>query len=541
MRQSVEEQSAKGQSPAPPHRGPGAGRVRRLAAKGRAAVVAVALLAVWPLAGTPASADTVPSRADVYRALGIGDQPADYVVLVDTSGSMAGGGRYSTVRSTLRPFLDGLSPRDHVALVTFDSRPEARYIGSAGNTDAIMARLPAAPDPGGETDIGAALETALRELERPGAPEIASVVLLTDGEHHPPGGSRYPKATGPAWDGLRTRAGAVGKRAELAGYALPLGSGATGAELLGSVVRDTSVMRPDSVQDLGAYLKRAGERIRARKAGLLLARDLGKGVTVSWADGAARDVTGGSATASVTFRSTTERVPLTISQVSAALGGASLGVGGLPSRITLRPGESKTYTVRLEGELPAGPLPYRRTEKAGAALRVSGRVTSDWEQALAPDVRLDVPGRVRTTGRDLPLRATVGSAAFLPALLAGVTAALLAVWLWWRRTNRPRLLGELLLAPAFGGALPDRIALSGRRVALRPRAGGRGTVHGRRRRTGDGPQVDLLIRYTPDGSADRESRATCGPGRQVVVNGVSFTYLPAQWADGLPSFTGRPQ
>ncbi|GGX73285.1 vWA domain-containing protein [Streptomyces hiroshimensis] len=539
-------QSAGGQCTAPPRPRPAAGRIRRFAARSRAVVAtvvaAVALLAAWSLTGSAASADSGPSRDDVYRALGLGEQPADYVVLVDTSGSMANGGRYDTVRSTLRPFLDSLSSRDHVALMTFDSHPEPRYIGSAGNTDAIVSRLPSSPNPEGDTDIGAALDSALRELERPGAAEIASVVLLTDGEHRPPAGSRYPGPAGAAWDGLKKRAEAVGKRAGLAGYALPLGSGATGARLLKGVVADTTVLRPGSIEDLGSYLRRAGDATRARKARLLLAGDIGKGITASWTDSGRRDVTDGSGTAFVTFRSTTRHVPLSVSDLSASVGGASLRVGGLPSQLTLGPGESRSYEVRLHGTLPAGPLPYRRIEDTDGELRLSGRVTSDWEQPLAPDVRLEVPGRVRVTGAALPLQATVGSAVFLPAVLAGLAAALLAAWLWWRRTHRPRLLGDLLLVPAFGGELPDRIALSGRRrVVLRPLAGGRGTVHGRRRRTDDGPRVELLIRYTPDGSADRESRATCRPGRQVVVNGVSFTYLLGQWADGLPSFTGRPR
>jgi hypothetical protein len=504
--------------------------------RGWAALVTAAVLAVSPVAAAGASAATDPSRAEIYRALGLSDQPADYVVLVDTSGSMAADGKYDTVRSTLRPFLGGLSPKDHVALITFDSTPEPRYIGSAGDPDAIMARLPDSPDPAGETDIGAALDSAVSELERDDASEVASVVLLTDGEHHPPEGSRYPKSTGAAWTALHKRAKAVAERTELAGYALPLGSGATGAELLGDVVDDTTTLRPDSIQDLSSYLERAGDRTRARKAQLLLAGDIGKGITASWSDSRRRDLTDGSATASVTFRSTAHHMPLKVGKLRISVGGTSVKAAGLPSRLTLDPGESRSFTVRLSGKLSAGPLPYRRVKDTDAALRVSGQVTSPWERALAPDVRLKVPGQVRVTGAALPLRATVGSAVFLPALLAGLAAVLLVWWLWWRRTHRPRLRGELLLVPAFGGELPDRIALTGRRVTLRPRTGGHGSVRGRRRSTDRGPEVDLLIRYTPDGSAARQSDATCGPGRQVVVNGVSFTYLPEQRAVGA----GRP-
>ncbi|KUJ67401.1 magnesium chelatase [Streptomyces albus subsp. albus] len=533
--------SAGGRVPRPHAGDRPAGRGRRLAARCRAALVAVALLSASLLAGPAAYADPGPSRAEIYQALGLSDQPADYVVLVDTSGSMADDGRYSTVRATLRPFLDGLSPNDHVALITFDSRPEPRYIGPAGDTDRIISRLPKAPNPKGETDIGAALDTALRELERGDAAEIASVVLLTDGEHHPPRGSRYPKPAGAPWNALRTRAHAIGQRTELAGYALPLGSGATGAELLGDVVDDTTVLRPDSIRDLDAYLDRAGDGIRARKARLLLADDIGKGITASWTDHGRRDVTDGSATASVTLRSASRHTPLTITGLRVSAGGTPLRLSGLPARLTLAPGASKTYPVRLHGTLSAGALPYRHVEETDAALRVSGRVTSDWQRALAPEVRLKVPERVRVTGAGLPLRGTVGSAALLPATGASLAAVLAAAWLWWRRTHRPPLRGELLVVPAFGGELPERVALSGRRVALRLRSGGRGTVHGRRRRTDRGPRVDLLIRYTPDGSAGRESDATCVPGHRVVVNGVSFTYLPERRAEPAAPGGGWPR
>ncbi|MCT9075996.1 vWA domain-containing protein [Streptomyces fulvoviolaceus] len=511
-----------------------------------AAVAAAALLAVLPATAVPATAaGTAPTRDEIYRELGVADQPVDYVVLVDTSGSMAAKGRYSTVRSTLRTFLGGLSSADHVALITFDDRPEERYIGSAGDAAKIVSRLPKAPNPSGGTDIGAALNQALRELERSDAADIASVVLLTDGKHDPPRGSDYPKSSGASWDKLRKRAEALGERTELAGYALPLGSGATGANLLGKVVEDTLVLRPDSIQDLSAYLERAGDSTRARSAAQLLATDRGKGVAMSWTDTGVRDLTDGSATASVTFRSATRYVPLTVSGVRVSADGVPLDVTGVPGRLTLKPGESRKYTVRLDGGPRAGGLPYRRTEDGEAALRVSGEVSASWQRALAPDVDLRTPDAVDVTGGPLAVRAEVGSAYFLPAVFSALAAALVLGWLWWRSVNRPPLQGVLTAVPVFGVEIPDRIALSGRRVGFRPRGGGQGTVHGRRRRTADGPRVDLLIRYTPDGASGRPDQVTCGPGSKAVLGGLSFTHLPPEpatgpGADAVVPGSGRP-
>ncbi|MGW9430015.1 vWA domain-containing protein [Streptomyces decoyicus] len=365
----------------------------------RGAAVAAALLAVLSASAVPATASpefptppgqggspSVPTRDEIYQELGVADQSVDYVVLVDTSGSMKAKGRYDTVRSTLRTFLGGLARTDHVALITFDDRPEARYIGSAGDPAKIVARLPKAPDPAGGTDLGAALDQGLRELERTDAARVASVVMLTDGRHDPPAKTGYPTSSGAAWDALRKRAEALGKRTELAGYAVPLGSGATGADRLGAVVENTLVLRPGSIQDLGAYLQRAGDSTRARSAARLLAEDRGKGVTASWKAAGVHDLTDGPATAFVTFRSATAHVPLTVSGARVSVDGVPLGVTGVPKRLTLEPGESRTYDVRLDGGPQAGGLPYRRTEAGSAALRVSGQVSSPWQRALAPEV-----------------------------------------------------------------------------------------------------------------------------------------------------------
>ena len=493
-----------------------------------AAVVAAALL-LTVLPAPSATAAETPNRDEIYQDLGVAAHPVDYVVLVDTSGSMAAKGRYDTVRATLRGFLEGLSSADHVALITFDDRPEVRYIGAGGDAGKIVSRLPKAPDRTGGTDIGAALDRGLGELERTDAGDIASVVMLTDGKHDPPRGSKYPKASGAPWTALRERADDLAERTELAGYALPLGSGATGADLLGDVVENTLVLRPDSIEDLSGYLRRAGDNTRARSAALLLAEDKGKGVTASWTDTGVHDLTDGSATASVTLRSTTRHVPLSVSGLRLSADGVPLEVTGvpkLPKQLALEPGESRKYDVRLAGGPQTGGLPYPRTEDGRAALRVSGQVSSPWQRALTPDVDLKVPGAVRVAGGPLPVRAEVGSVYFPAALFAALAAALAAGWLWWRSVNRPQLRGVLTAVPVFGEGIPQRIALSGRRVNFSPRGGGRGTVHGRRRRTADGPRVDLLIRYTPEGTSGRPDRVTCGPGSQVVVGGLSFTHVP---------------
>ncbi|MFI1308790.1 hypothetical protein ACH4TS_01270 [Streptomyces albidoflavus] len=168
---------------------------------------------------------------------------------------------------------------------------------------------------------------------------------------------------------------------------------------------------------------------------------------------------------------------------------------------------------------------------------MSGKVASPWQRALAPEVELRTPGTVAVQGRPLAARAEVGSVLFLPALLLGLAAALALGWLRWRSVHRPALSSGLGIAPVFAADTPGWIALTGRRVAFQPSEGGRGTVHGRRRRTPEGPRVDLLIRYVREGARGRPDKVTCAPGAKAVVGGLAFTHRP----DGPPADGHAPE
>ncbi|MER7753321.1 vWA domain-containing protein [Kitasatospora sp. NPDC097643] len=382
-------------------------------------------------ATTPAAASTGPTRGEIYQALGLQHQPADYVVLVDTSPSMAQQGRYETVRQTLRTFLAGLTPADHVALYTFDTTVVARYIGAAGDPAAVLARLPGTVGPNGDTDIGAALNAALAELERGDALPIASVVLMTDGENAPAAGTSYPVATTNAWTAaLHERAAKLAGHTDLVGYTLPLATGATGAQLLRRVVSDTRELVPGSIQDLGAYLQRAGDDTRLRQARRMLVKDQGQGVEASWTGPDELDLAHGDAAGTITFTSRTAYLPLTVDGLGVSVSGGGFQVSGLPGSLALEPGKAVPVPVRISGGFDDGPLTPRHVEHASAVLHLTGTVGSPWQPALAPDLQLGVPGTL--THPDLPVRisAPVGSAAALP-LLIGVPLLVLLV-LGWR-------------------------------------------------------------------------------------------------------------
>lgn len=113
--------------------------------------------------------------------------PADIALLLDTSSSMSGGKLAAAVRAA-GSFLEQVNlPRDHVAVLTFNSqaRLEAGLTGSQGS----LALALAAPRTGQGTRIDRGLEAALAELTGPRARSEALpvLILLTDGR--PDGGS----------------------------------------------------------------------------------------------------------------------------------------------------------------------------------------------------------------------------------------------------------------------------------------------------------------------------------------------------------------
>ncbi|MEV6422038.1 vWA domain-containing protein [Streptomyces sp. NPDC051662] len=484
-----------------------------------------------PAIGTAPAAGSEPGRTAIYADLGLDELPADYVILVDVSGSMLSEGRYASVRSALLPFLKSLSPQDYVALFTFGNKAETVYLGRPSDPAGIIDKLPARAGPSGvRTDIGAALDRGLTELERPGAAEVGSVVMFTDGKHEPAKDSAYPKADGPAWDALRDRGTDLAAEHELAAYSLPLATDESGTAQLARVVPKTTELRPESVQDLAEYLGRAAERSRARKAARLIAQDAGKGVTATWSPTGTLDLGNGGAAATLTLTATTERVPLTVTGLEATLNGQPLTVTGLPDRVSLKPGAARRFDVQVRGEPDAGALPVRRTWESEAGLTVRGEVTTPWAATL-DDVTFEVPSAVGVPDKGPRLRAEVGSPLVLPLLIGVPVAALLAALLLWVRRNRAVLSGVLVLSPAsaLGDGPRDHVVLRGRRLALAPpRIGGTGSVHGRRFRTDDGRRgIALHVRYSPDGTPARSANAICRPGNDVVINGITFAYRPA--------------
>lgn len=489
---------------------------------------AVALTAV--LAPAAAAQPSPPTEQQIFAELGVDRVPADYVVLIDTSGSMAANELYDQVRSTLLPFLAGTDPVDHVAVYTFDSVVTPRYVGAGGNPGAVLAQVPAAPSTS-RTDIGGAVSSALDELSRAGAAQIGSVVLLTDGKNEPLDGSPYTNTAGPAWTALKDRAARLSDADRtIRGYSLPLRSDVDGAALLRQVIPETTVVDPAGVPDIAGFLDRTKRAIRADKARQALAGDIGRGAVVEWPANTVIDMQSGEADVEVTLRSQLTKAPVTVSNLGLDVAEAPPGVvtlaPGTPQSIELRPGERATLALQLRWVPgPGWPL-YERTESLEAALTVRADVSSPWTAALAPTgVELDiVPAPLENT-RAMRLEAVVGYWWVLP-VLGALLAALFVVWRVraYFRSN-PGVRGHLQFARLFTsdvGSVPLRRGPTGFTFpSSNGGPPGRGTV--RPIRTGDGA-TGLEIVYSPDGSAHRRSTATLQlSGGAITIGSVEFT------------------
>jgi Ca-activated chloride channel family protein len=129
--------------------------------------------------------DIVPPRA-------VRKNPVALVLALDTSASMTGR-KHDHAVSAAREFSQALGARDALGVVAFDSRartvlPLTKEPGREG-VEAALERIEA----GGETNLQAGLQAAMRELtKKPIAAQAAArIILLTDGQ--PTMGSKTPE------------------------------------------------------------------------------------------------------------------------------------------------------------------------------------------------------------------------------------------------------------------------------------------------------------------------------------------------------------
>ncbi|MGC5031781.1 vWA domain-containing protein [Micromonospora sp. DT229] len=503
-----------------------------------------ALLAALLLAGAPTFAAPVraasPSLDDVYGQLGIDEVAADYLILIDMSGSMQDGGLYDGVRRGLREFVAALAPRDNISLISFAEKAEVIWSGPVGrNPDAVVGKLPAKPT-GRYTDIGAGIAKAVDLLEKPGGSPIASVVLLTDGRHDPKRGSAFPLTGGYAWRELTTRAGKLPQ--QITPFAVQL-RGANGAPLLRKVFPDAQILRSGTVDQLTERLDLPKAATRAAKARSLLAEELSAEVRVEWPP-AATILRHGTNTLPLTLQNTAQHIPVEVSDLVLRSESPGLSAQVATGTTSIPPGGTVSVAVSVTWD--AGPASWRPSQVVTTQLPLTleARIGSSWSETLARELKVDFRPTLSGATTTLPASAQRGSPVPWTVAAAMVLALVgLALLVLWLRAN-PVPGGILTATPldptVTGGSMPllkRRAVISARSLGIK----GSGSVVGRRRSIRSS-RIHLVIAYSQDGSVENRHTGECEPRKPVVINKVRFTWQPPSGANAsaaTPTKTAR--
>ncbi len=426
-----------------------------------AAAVATVLLAMTATALAAPAQVTLP---DVERALNVGAVPVDYVVIVDTSGSMQSSGLYPQVKGALGSFLNVLKPTDHLSLLTFDSAATLRYTGSIGaNRLAALKQLPPKAT-GQRTDIGSGIEAGLAELERPDANAVGALVLLTDGLVDTDPGSLYPTASAPTWGALRARAAKIATRHRVASYALAL-QPTTDAALLKKVFPSSLVVAIPSNQ-VGTYLSRVVAELTRQKTIQAIRPDLTNAVTAEWSgDLSHLNLSRGSGEAQVTVRSGFKNVPITVSGLRATTtGDIGATVTGLPALIDLQPGQTRSFPVHVKFPTVGGFAFGAQSVTRSGSIALSGTASSPWQQVITSDLGLPFTPQLAYAPAPLTGQGNKGwswtTLSMFPLALLLLILLVIAV----RRARMPRLVGTLELL--YQGQLVSEFPLGGKALKL---------------------------------------------------------------------------
>ncbi|MCA0296142.1 MAG: VWA domain-containing protein [Actinobacteria bacterium] len=474
---------------------------------GTLAVAGAGLLAALPANADPVGVD------DVIAALGLQPEPATYVVLADTSGSMNADGRYANMRSELGKLVDSLDPRDSVSLMTFDTKVTSRFQGVVGdNRSAVLAGLPASAS-GLHTDIGRAIEAGLDAMEKSSAQRQVALILITDGDLDAPGSPYEDPKKSSAWKKLKTRATALGATHQVAAYAVSL-MAATDAGLLKTVFPNAREVAPEQV---GARFAQVGTDLLKLQAAAALKDEVAQNIGVRWTgDLGASLANGRPVDVQLDFTSPYPHVPVVLSDLTVqAPPGVRVELSDLPKSVTLEPGG--TATVHAKAVVTG-------TGGGNVNVGLTATANSSWKKALdamglkfapAIDGAAPVPAAPITLPPNLlPL---VGG-------IAGLVAAAVAVL----------LLARLLLTPSMSGVLAFRrdgrdladVVLGGRRmklvapVAATDLTGLSGTATGARASGGNARAVRIDARF---GAA--AARGLVVDGGTIALGDLEITYV----------------
>ena len=120
-------------------------------------------------------------------------QPATLVVVLDRSGSMAGG-RLQAAQTALLQLVDRLDPADSFGVVAFDDQVQITVPAGPLTDKSAVKQAIAALQPGGSTDLSAGYFRGLQEAQRVLGATGATLLLISDGQAN--SGERDPDRLG---------------------------------------------------------------------------------------------------------------------------------------------------------------------------------------------------------------------------------------------------------------------------------------------------------------------------------------------------------
>lgn len=414
-----------------------------------AVVVAILLGAV-----SPASAQDSITLDDLYDLYEVADIPADFVIALDTSGSMSDGEDplYPRVVDALEALVEAIPEGDHVSLLTFDEAVTREFEGDLDTSSRaqVIPQLPPSAE-GGATDIGTALEASLSRLERPRAARVQVVLLLTDGSHQPPDGSPYPQSLdAPAWQELRDRAAALQADRRVTAYGVGLsGGGATDVEPLRRTFSGAEIVDLPPEQ-LPSFFEELVERARIERLRSEVESDL-ESAEAEVGIPESVEVEADETVIPVDVSWEQSRLPATVTVrdvVARDEIGATLEVKGFsPESFRMEPGSHQTVDVTVATAASAGSgLDLgQEVSTSGIQVDLDLAVVANPDAILRDTVRVDPEARSGVASAEGSLTTTSGvpwwlAILVLVLLLAGLMAV---VWFYLRHLRRPPLTGAL--------------------------------------------------------------------------------------------------
>lgn len=418
----------------------------------------LSLAVIWtPLAGYAQLQGAPHALKELEQRLAPSLPPAQVSILLDASGSMSG--RYSTVREAALRFAEGLQTGETVTARAFAAVVTQPIEGSGAAAQAVLdAGLPRSPLAGLGTDLGLAISKALDDMDRPDAPKLLVLFVLTDGLHQPPSDSPYSRdfTYDPDWQELRRRGHALAARTNLTVYGLGIGGHTDIAVLRGIFpARNVELLTGDAAL-AGAALSRIQRNVRLMRLKTLLQEDLRTGGVKVTAAKRVADERLGLVNVQCQVSNAYRYLPVAVSELR--LAGTDLSSPELrasleaPASIELGPGEraEALLKVRAVAARPRWVL-GRRTETISGAWRVMGTLAFRDREALAA---LDLPDTPRMPADPIQVNLAIVYGKAWWTILALAAAVLLTAVGWVRRQTLyppPTMAGSI----AVGGTVFD--------------------------------------------------------------------------------------